>query len=106
METTDTAEYLRKLTEILEGCLNTKRQFHPKQGISCDLCGTVVHRHFRIGGRTIGLECTCPETIFILLFTCSPKRVTNVAKKLGISLRVESMSVKEITLADNRPNPV
>jgi len=102
----DQAEYLRKLTEILEGCLNTKKQFHPKQGISCDLCGTVVHRHLRVGGRTIGLECTCPETIFILLYTCSPKRVTNVAKKLGISLRVESMSIKEITLADNRPNLV
>jgi hypothetical protein len=106
MEGSEASDYLRKLTEILEGCLNTKRQFHPKQGVACDLCGTIVHRHFRIGGRTIGLECTCPETLFILLYTCSPKRVANVARKLGISLRVETMPVKEIVLADNRPNSV
>jgi len=106
MESSEVSDYLRKLTEILEVCLYTKRKFHQKQGISCDLCGTVVHRHFRIGGRTIGLECTCPETVFILLYTCSPKRVTNAAKKLGISLRVETMPIKEIVLADNRPNPV
>jgi hypothetical protein len=95
-------EYLEKLIRLLEESFDVTRTEETECKEKCDLCGKPVHLFVKISGRTIGLDCDCPETLFILLVAFDTERMKLTASSIGMVLEVKDVTIKEIELKPSK----
>jgi hypothetical protein len=81
------ALFREKVIEILERAFDVTRTEN-EVSQNCCFCNTPSVRWIGIFGKKIGLDCNCPETLFVLLTVYDGDKMKRIAKDRNIIIEV------------------